>query len=125
MSDYLSTRRAEFKFIAVSSTMFAFNATSSTSAIKRNDVLFVFFDNVKNAQEKKNIFYDVIKSFVQGVTAVSNNTKSINVDDSENASAVLSFKVFLILFSVRSTISSSIFDSSFALNWLYAYRYTQ
>ena len=62
--DYLSTRRAEFKFTVVSSTMFAFNATSSTSAIKQNDVLFVFFDNVKNAQEEKNIFYNAIKSLI-------------------------------------------------------------
>ena len=47
--DYLSTRRVEFKFIVISSTMFAFNAASSTSAIKQNDVLLAFFDNVKNA----------------------------------------------------------------------------
>ena len=47
--DYLSTCRVEFKFIAVSLMMFASNATSSTFAIKQNDVLFVFFDSVKNA----------------------------------------------------------------------------
>ena len=47
--DYLSTRRVEFKFIIISSMMFAFNITSSTFAIKQNDVLFVFFDNVKSA----------------------------------------------------------------------------
>ena len=47
--DYLSTRRAEFKFIIISLMMLAFNATSSTFTIKQNNVLFVFFDNVKNA----------------------------------------------------------------------------
>ena len=47
--DYLSTRRVEFKFIIILLTMFAFNATSSTFAIKQNNVLFIFFDNVKNA----------------------------------------------------------------------------
>ena len=64
MFDYLSTRRVEFKFIIISSTIFTFNATSSTFAIKQNDVLFAFFNNVKNAQEKKNIFYDTIESLV-------------------------------------------------------------
>ena len=47
--DYLSTRRVEFKFIIILLMMFAFNAASSTFTIKQNDVLFVFFDNVKNA----------------------------------------------------------------------------
>ena len=74
--------------------MFAFNATSSTFAIKQNDVLFIFFDNVKNTQKEKNIFYDAIESFVQNITAVLNNTKWINVDDSENAFAMSSFKSF-------------------------------
>ena len=123
--DYLLTRRVEFKFIVVSSTMSAFNATSSTSAIKQNDILLVFFDNVKNAQKEKNTFYNAIESFVQNVTAVSSNTKSINVDNSENASAMSNFKIFSILSSVRSTISNLIFNFSFALNRLYAYRYTQ
>ena len=62
--NYLSTRRAEFKLIIISSTMSAFSAASSTSAIKQNDVLLISFDNVKNAQEKKNIFYDAIESLV-------------------------------------------------------------
>ena len=122
--DYLLTRRAEFKFIVVLLTMFAFNAASSIFAIEQNDVLLVFFDNVKNAQEEKNIFYDAIESLVQDVTAVSNNIKLINVDDLENASAMSNFKIFSTLSFVRSTISNSIFDSFLALNRLYAYRYT-
>ena len=123
--DYLPTRRAEFRFIIVSSTMFAFNAASSTFAIKQNDVLLVFSDNVKNAQKKKNIFYDVIESFVQDVTAISNNTKLIDVNDSENASAISSFKVSSTLSSMRLMISNSTFDSFLALNRLYAYQYIQ
>ena len=63
MFDYLSTRRVEFKFIIISSMIFTFNAILSTFMIKQNDVLFVFFNNVKN-DSKKNIFYDIIKSFV-------------------------------------------------------------
>ena len=123
--DYLSTRRAELRFIIISSRMLAFDATSSTFAIKQNDVLFVFFDNVKNAQKEKNIFYDAIESFVQDVTAILNNMKSIDVDDSENAFAMSNFKVFSTLSFVRSTISNSTFDFSLALNRLYAYRYIQ
>ena len=46
--DYLSTRRAEFKFIIILLMMFAFNATSLIFIIKQNNVLFIFFDNVKN-----------------------------------------------------------------------------
>ena len=125
MFDYLSTRRVEFKFIIVSSIMFAFNAISSTFAIKQNDVLFIFFDNVKNVQEKKNIFYNIIKSFVQDVIAVSNNTKLININDFENAFTMSNFKIFLILFFVRSTILNLIFDFFLALNRLYAYQYIQ
>ena len=64
MFDYLSTRHVKFKFIVISLRMFAFNATSSTFAIKQSDALFVFFNNVKNAQKEKNIFYDAIESFV-------------------------------------------------------------
>ena len=96
--------------------MFAFNATSSIFAIKQNDVLLAFFDNVKNAQEKKNIFYDAIESLVQNIIAISNNTKSINVDDFKDAFAMSNFKVFSILSSVRSTISNSTFNFFFALN---------
>ena len=125
MFDYLSTRRVEFRFIIVSSTMFAFNATSSTFAIKQNDVLFVFFDNVKNAQEKKNIFYNAIEPLVQDVIAILNNMKSIDVDNFENVFAISSFKTFSTLFFVRSTISNSIFDFFFTLNRLYAYQYIQ
>ena len=123
--DYLPTRRAEPRFIAVSPTMFTFNATSSASTIKRNDALFVSSDSVKNAQEKKNIFYNAIESFVQDVTAILSNTRSINADDFENASAMSSFKTFSTLPPVRPTISNPTFDSSLALNRLYAYRYTQ
>ena len=57
-------RCVEFEFIAVSSIIFAFNATLSTFAIKQNDVLFVFFDNVKNVQEEKNIFDNAIELIV-------------------------------------------------------------
>ena len=123
--DYLLMRCTEFKFTAVLLTMFMFNIISSTSVIKQDDVLFVFFDNVKNAQEEKNIFYNVIESLVQNVIAVLNNMKLINVDDSENTFAISNFKIFSILSSVRSTISNSIFDFFFVLNRLYAYRYIQ
>ena len=123
MFDYLSTRRAKFKLIIILLTMFTFNAISLTFAIKQNNVLFVFLDNVKNAQEKKNIFYDAIELRIQNVIAISNNMKLINVNDFENTSAMLNFKVFSTLFFVRLTISNSIFNSSFALNRLYAYRY--
>ena len=105
--------------------MFAFNAASSAFVIKQNDVLFVFFDNVKNVQEEKNIFYDVIELFVQNVIAISSNTKLINVDDFENASAVSNFKISSTLSFVRSTISNLIFDFFLALNRLYAYQYIQ
>ena len=47
--DYLLTRRIEFKFIIILSMIFTFNATLSTFTIKQNNILFVFFDNVKNA----------------------------------------------------------------------------
>ena len=49
MFDYLLTHRIELKFIIILSIIFAFNAISSTSAIKQNNILFVFFNNVKNA----------------------------------------------------------------------------
>ena len=49
MFNYLSTRRVEFKLIIILLTMFTFNVTSSTFAIKQSNVLFIFFDNMKNA----------------------------------------------------------------------------
>ena len=125
MFDYLLTRRVEFRFIIISSMMFAFNITSSIFAIKQNDVLFVFSDNVKNAQEEKNIFYDAIELFVQDVIIILNNTKLINVNDFENAFIMSSFKTSSILFSVRMTISNSIFDFFLNLSRLHAYQYTQ
>ena len=123
--DYLSTRRAELRFIIISSRMLAFDATSSTFAIKQNDVLFVFFDNVKNAQKEKNTFYDAIKSFVQDIIIISSNTKLIDVDDSENALIMSNFKAFSALFPVRTTISDSIFNFFLILNRLHAYQYIQ
>ena len=51
--------------------------------------------------------------------------KSINVNDFENAFTMSNFKIFSTLFFVRLTISNLIFDFSFTLNRLYAYRYIQ
>ena len=121
----MSTRRTEFKFIIVLLKMLAFNAASSAFAIKQNDALFVFFDNVKNAQKKKNIFYDAIEPLIQDVITILNNTKSINVDDFENAFVMSSFKISSALLSVRMTISNSIFDFSSILDRLHAYWYIQ
>ena len=47
--DYLSTHCIKFKFIIISSTIFAFNTTLLTFAIKQNNVLFIFFNNIKKA----------------------------------------------------------------------------
>ena len=80
---------------------------------------------MKNAQKEKNIFYDAIKSLVQNVITILNNTKLIDVDDSENAFIMSSFKIFSTLFLMRITILNSIFDFSLILNRLHAYRYTQ
>ena len=63
--------------------------------------------------------------FVQNSIAILNKTKSINVDDLENAFIMLNFKVFSTLFSMRLTILNLIFDFFFVLNRLYAYRYNQ
>ena len=101
------------------------SAASSAPAIEQGDALPASSGSVENAQEEEDTFYDAVEPLVQGVTAVPSNTGSIGADDPGDAPAVSSSRAPPALPPVRPTIPGPAFDSSLALDRLYAYRYTQ